>query len=65
MSTVSGNGWTCANCLMFVPTGYEHKCLGRLAGMLEPTVSFAPTVEQRIAAALERIASALEASTPS
>lgn len=55
-----GAGYTCAVCHIFVPSGTTHFCQGT-PYQRAAEVTWDQPSHQRIAAALERIAAALEA----
>jgi hypothetical protein len=57
-----GGGWTCQQCGYWVPSGSTHYCPSAIRWMNPPPPP-TPTAVDRIAAALERIAKALEQQT--
>lgn len=62
-NTSVGTGWTCQGCRAWVPGGAVHQCpLNPQPGFARSSVPVrvGPLAEDRIAAALERIADALE-----
>jgi hypothetical protein len=54
------DGWTCSSCGAWVPNGCTHSCPTYIRWVNPPAPS-AFSAEERIAAALERIALALDA----
>ena len=51
--------WRCPNCLAFVPVGHSHTCSPVSAPYTSPAYLIDPLVLDRIAKALETIASQL------
>lgn len=53
-------GYTCWSCKAWVSNGRIHQCVG-IPAQMQVSTPYVPDTQSRIAAALERIAAAMEA----